>query len=361
MIDLAQNAPTTKPLAHHGRSGPLVRMVLLNFLLSVLTLSLWRFWGRTRVRRYLWGTTTAWGDAPEYTGTGRELFLGFLVMLVVVLLPVVVAAGAVQVLSQSGNPLAVPLAGLLQVVVLFLVFAALYRARRYRLSRTEWRGIRGGQGGSAVVWALMSLASWTAAGMTMGWTLPWTEMALARYQWRHTRIGDRSFDCSPRLRPVYSEFLGSWIAALVLLPMALLLVAALAWVASEAGVAKPYVQVGSAAGGVLAVMFGLVGPYARYKAAFYRELAAGTSFAGTRFAFEPGKWRLVRLALGNWLGTALTLGLLRPWAVRRTLAFFCETLRVDGTPDFAAIHASAEAAPRLGEGVLSVLDGAGEF
>jgi uncharacterized membrane protein YjgN (DUF898 family) len=360
MTNFSQNGQCA-PLVHHGRSGPVVRLALVNLGLSIVTLSMWRFWGRTRVRRYLWANTTAWGDALDYTGTGRELFLGFLVVLVVVLLPLILAGAAVQVLAAQGNPLA-PVAGMaLNGTVFFLIFVALYRARRYRLSRTEWRGIRGGQGGSALAWGVMSLGSWLVAGMTFGWTLPWTEMALARYQWRHTRFGDRGFDCRPRLQPVYQEFLVAWIAAVIVLPLALSLVGLLAWMAGAAGLPEPLVGIGAAVGGILAVVFGIVAPYAAYKAALYRELAAGTSFGGVRFAFAPGKWRLVRLVVGNSLGAALTLGLLQPWAVQRTLAFACTHLKVDGTPEFAAIAASDDAGPSLGEGVLSVLDGAGEF
>lgn len=41
------------PFAQNGRTGAIIRMAVVNFLLSLLTLSLWRFWGKTRVRRYL--------------------------------------------------------------------------------------------------------------------------------------------------------------------------------------------------------------------------------------------------------------------------------------------------------------------
>ena len=35
--------------------------------------AVYRFWGKTRVRRYLWGRVSFQGDRAEYTGTGREL------------------------------------------------------------------------------------------------------------------------------------------------------------------------------------------------------------------------------------------------------------------------------------------------
>ena len=51
--------------------------------LTVLTLGIYRFWARTRLRRYIWSAIDVGGDSFEYTGTGLEKFLGFLIGLVV--------------------------------------------------------------------------------------------------------------------------------------------------------------------------------------------------------------------------------------------------------------------------------------
>ncbi len=58
----------------------------LNFrigLLTLITLGLYRFWARTRVWRYMWSATSPGGDPFEYTGTGLEKLLGFLVAMVI--------------------------------------------------------------------------------------------------------------------------------------------------------------------------------------------------------------------------------------------------------------------------------------
>ena len=39
-----------------------------NALLSLATLGVYSFWGRTRVRRYLWGTTSFRAEPFEYSG-----------------------------------------------------------------------------------------------------------------------------------------------------------------------------------------------------------------------------------------------------------------------------------------------------
>ena len=54
------------------------RLVFRGALLEFVTVGFYRFWLATDIRRHLWSHTSVEGDAPEYTGTAKELFLGFL-------------------------------------------------------------------------------------------------------------------------------------------------------------------------------------------------------------------------------------------------------------------------------------------
>ena len=133
------------------RPGPgLTGLLLRNFLYGLLTLGFYRFWARTRLRRYLWGAVRLQDEPLEYTGTGRELFLGFIIVMAV-FIPVAIFYSIVK-LALVGDQTSVTLldVGYFSVLVL-LVGVAQFRARRYRLSRTLWRGIRAGQGGSSWV------------------------------------------------------------------------------------------------------------------------------------------------------------------------------------------------------------------
>lgn len=66
-----------------GRRGPLLSLVLKNTLLTILTFGLYRFWAKTWIRRYFWNNVRIAGDAVEYVGQGKELFVGFLIALAV--------------------------------------------------------------------------------------------------------------------------------------------------------------------------------------------------------------------------------------------------------------------------------------
>ena len=70
---------------YDGRLGELYWIFIKNLLLSIITLGIFRFWGKTRIRRYLWSHTSLAGDRFEYTGTGGELFIGFIIVMVALL------------------------------------------------------------------------------------------------------------------------------------------------------------------------------------------------------------------------------------------------------------------------------------
>ena len=61
-----------------------------NFILNLITLWIYRFWAKTRVRRHIWSCVHINGEPVEYTGTGGELFTGFLVVMAVLFLPLAV-------------------------------------------------------------------------------------------------------------------------------------------------------------------------------------------------------------------------------------------------------------------------------
>jgi len=356
---MADDGQELTPFAYHGQRGEMIRLALVNFLWSVATLSVFRFWGRTRIRRMLWGGTTALGDPVEYTGTGKELFLGFLIVMVTVYLPIVGAFTWAEMLIKDQDPLGPTIVSALYVLVGFLASAGLYRARRYQLSRTCWRGIRGGQGGHAWRFGLMGLAVAVAVPVTLGWALPWGEMWLARYKLRHTRFGDHGFDCDATAAPSYRAFTMLWFVGVPGMVGAGFLAWGLSEIFQKAGLeSRSYVAM------VLVYVIWVVMltfEYAAYKAALYQAQAAGTRFQGVSFTAKIDKWPLVRLFLGNLLISLFSLGILRPWAAQRTFRFTCKAIRASGTPDFAAIHQNADTGPRTGEGLASAFDGVGEF
>jgi len=162
------------------------RLLIRGAALLMVTLGIYRFWLVTDVRRFLWSNTEIAGEPLEYTGTALELLLGFLVA-IALLIPI-----------YAGFFLAALDLGLLGKLSGLLAFAALgvlgqyaiYRARRYRLTRTIYRGLRFHQSGSAWSYAIRATLWWIATIVTLGLAYPFQMASLERYKMRNTFYGD---------------------------------------------------------------------------------------------------------------------------------------------------------------------------
>src|SRR3954464_6240853 len=162
------------------------RLLIRGAALLFVTLGIYRFWLATDVRRFLWSNTEIAGDGLEYIGTARELLLGFLIA-IALLVPINVifflAAFSRGVLGQISGTLA------LAVLALFGQFAV-FRARRYRLTRTIYRGVRFHQTGSAWLYAIYAALWSLAVVLTLGLAYPAMQATLERYKMRNTWLGN---------------------------------------------------------------------------------------------------------------------------------------------------------------------------
>lgn len=178
--------PLPSLVAFSGDRGEFFRLVAKGAALEFITAGFYRFWLATDIRRHLWSNTVIDGDAAEYTGRGRELLIGFLFALAI-LVPIYLVYFLITVEAERLKGFAsVPL------VLAFYAFGqfAIYRARRYRLTRTVWRGVRFWMDGSGWAYAWRAMLWGLLALLTLGLALPWREAALERYKMGHTYYGD---------------------------------------------------------------------------------------------------------------------------------------------------------------------------
>src|SRR6202165_2093838 len=143
------------PVLFSGNRGDFFRLVTRGAGLELVTVGFYRFWLATDIRRHLWSNTHIDGDAAEYTGRAKELLIGFLFALAI-LVPIYLAYFLVGLEAERLKAF-----GSFPLFAFFYLFGqfAIYRARRYRLTRTVWRGVRfcmsgsgwGDAGGGALV------------------------------------------------------------------------------------------------------------------------------------------------------------------------------------------------------------------
>jgi uncharacterized membrane protein YjgN (DUF898 family) len=169
-----------------GKERAYWRLRIKGAALLLLTLGLYRFWFATDVRRFLWANTEIAGDTLEYTGLATELLVGFL-FAIAILVPLYTAF-AIGALELTPRAPVVAVAAL--VVITLLGEFALYRARRYRLTRTVFRGVQFDQHGAAWRYAVYALVWWSLAIVTLGLAYPWAQASLQRFKMKHTCYGD---------------------------------------------------------------------------------------------------------------------------------------------------------------------------
>src|SRR5918997_1987269 len=130
--------PQSSPMSFSGRGGEFFGMLVKGSLFMIPTFGFYRFWLITKLRRHLWANTQVAGETFEYTGTAKELLIGFLVVLAV-LVPLYIAYAVLGVILEEQYAFAsVPLV----VIMYVLAHFGSYRARKYRASRTVFRGVR---------------------------------------------------------------------------------------------------------------------------------------------------------------------------------------------------------------------------
>ena len=347
------------------------RLALLNFVLTLATLSIYRFWAKTNVRRHIWSCVHINGEPLEYTGRGIELFLGFLIIFAVFILPVFVTAFILQLMLGPQHPALIALNFGVLFVVFLLWGMAVYRARRYQLSRTLWRGIRGALVGSSLSYSLLYFAATLLRSMTLGWSTPAMNLNLQERMTGDMRFGSMPFRFKGRAGPLYGPYAICWVATAVVWIFVGALVG-LAFYAIFGDTLKDIFSEGSNPPtnmDILGLIF-LAGAVAAYLLlvilsaltwAFYaaREMsvfASYTTLDQARFQLDATGGSLILLILGNIMLIVFTLGIAIPFAQQRLVRYFCTRLTVHGMVNVNQIMQSREVVGRTGEGLADAFD-----
>jgi len=208
-VDSAQRAPESSGIVFTGHDDEFRDLLRKGALLEIVTFGFYRFWLATKIRQHLWSHTMLDGDAFAYLGTARELLIGFL-FAIAILAPIYLASFLLGVEVERARSFASSLFG-----VFFWVFwqFAVYRARRYRLHRTAWRGLRFHMDGSGVSYALRAMGWGFVSVVTLGLALPWMQAALERYKMRHTYYGDLSGDFVATASDFFKQGWRLWLGA----------------------------------------------------------------------------------------------------------------------------------------------------
>lgn len=303
----------------HGTGGDLFVVYVVNVLLTIVTLGVYSFWARTKVRRYLWAHTDFAGDRFAYHGTGVELLRGWLraagVMLLVgvVFLVGVPVAAAPVIGAEAANVAAVVL---FYCALALLIPIGIAGGRRYRLHRSSWRGIRFGFRGQIGEFLRLSVVGGLLTVVTLSLYLPYHANNLRKHLVDGARFGSVPLEYDGKGRDLW----GAYALALLLTIPTL----GLCWFW-----------------------------FAARRSRYYWE---HTSLGGARFANTVTGGGLLTLTFTNALLVAFTLGLGFPWAQVRQHQYLSTNLSIAGPLDLAAVQQQAGSASETGEGLAAALE-----
>jgi uncharacterized membrane protein YjgN (DUF898 family) len=331
------------------------------FLLTLLTLGIHRFWWKTAVRRRLWAETTVDGDPLEYMGRGIEMFVGSLIVFAAVLIPLSTLSIVAQLLQGSGQLL---WAGLLQLgffaLIVWQIGFAVYRSRRYMLSRTSWRGIRAGMTGNGVGYAWLSFRLTLLNIVTLGFAIPYGDARRWNALWGDAMLGTMPVKADVEWRSLMKTFLPACGGSILAFALAF----AMGWDGlTQLGSGPP--AVGDF--GALRPIFALYGYFAiaflasallmtGYRARFHQDALAATRLGEVQFGFSATTGDWLRFYAGNVAWVVLTLGIGGLLLRYRLWRFWMTHLEVHGEIDTEAVLQSQLARPVQGDGLADAFD-----
>jgi uncharacterized membrane protein YjgN (DUF898 family) len=372
MIDHSNGAaPQSAPALFTGERREFRQLAVRGAWLELVTVGFYRFWLATDIRRHLWAHTAVGGDAAEYTGRGKELFVGFLVALAI-LVPVYLLYFLAGLEAERLQAFAsIPLGLFLYLFGQF----AIYRARRYRLTRTVWRGVRFWMQGSGWAYAGRAFLWGLAMVLTVGLVLPWRDAALERYKMRHTFFGDLQGSFTGNGGEFFKRGWWLWMLTFValiitpLVPFVYAMFRAVQWRWWIEGVRfgdvrfESNLRLGALIGlywkviGWLVLLFALFGAYLYAAMTLYAQVA-GTSVDALMTAQNvSGQMPMIVIFVFGYLAVILAFNVvLRVYLTRDIWARVAGSITVPGLGAAANVAAHGALANAVGEGFADSLD-----
>lgn len=356
-------------VSYDGSVASIYKIWIKNLILSVITLFIYRAWAKTRMRKYLWSHIKVNGHALTYTGTGKELFRGFIkvalfyfvmssiifaitfgVMLKVGLEDIQINQAVTQQnieealglcgykdisnipdgqyksclfkygLASSYNASMVKLfsTALTWSVILYIIFYAQYSALRYRLSRTTWCGIHGSLTGSPRKYAFMCIGRFIINIVTLGIAIPKSDLIKQGAITNNMYLGNKKASFHEGRGKLGSVNIKTLLLAIPTLGFSRL------W----------------------------------YLAELRNQKLANLSFVGVHFKGTFTGYKYLKLSIGNLLILIATVGFGMPIILNRTINFSIKNIHVLGNVNELTISQGDEKtkAGNMGEGFEDSLD-----
>jgi len=345
--------------AFEGNWREFAPIAFTNLLLTIVTLGIYRFWATARERRYLWAHSRFVDENLEWAGTGKELFLGFVMVFLLFALPYFALTFVAQALIARGHAaLGLGLFSASFFLIFYLGGVARFRALRYRLSRTHWHGIRGGSDDQGLTFGLSYMWKTVVGMIPAGLLIPWSMTSLWNERWSKMSFGPFGFEAKADPGEVFARFLLSYLAPFLIFGVGLFMV--------SMGVASGYSQ-GTADGTAESIALGILGAVlffyfglgliaVAFYAKFYRVAIGALRWRNLEFSFNARTADWVKLLVVDVVLVVFTLGIGAIFLSYRHWKFFITHLEAQGEILLDELTQSTTSMAAHGEGLLDAFD-----
>jgi uncharacterized membrane protein YjgN (DUF898 family) len=315
VLHRADKSRTEYRFAFRGRGGTLFGIKILNIAKNIVTLGVYSFWGRVRVRNYVWGAMAVGGDRLAYHGTGLELFRGFLKACVVFIIPYSALHHLPALLSAPSWVKTTCVIATFALLALFIPLATV-GMQRYRLSRTSLRNIRFSYLGKWWPYAKLFWGTMALSILTLGFYSPFSSVWRHQFHVEWTRYGSGRF----KFTGSGLDLMGPYLLALLLAIPTIFL--SMVW-------------------------------YGIYRQRYFWNK---TRFETAQFRSTIRFLSLLWIKATNIMLVVLTLGLGKAWATVRYYRYLQDNLLLAGRLDLAGILQQPVKGTPVGDELADYLD-----
>jgi uncharacterized membrane protein YjgN (DUF898 family) len=298
------------PFSFQGNGGTLFGIQIVNLLLIIVTLGIYYFWAKARVRVYMWSQIDCNGDRLAYHGTGIEVLKGWIKAALVFGIPFYAFQNLPAII---GAPMPFIIIGVILSFIIISIFipVATVGSRRYRLSRSSLRGIRFSFRGKWQEFAKIFFAGSALIMLTLGFYTPYFDMRRQTFLMEKAYYGSEKFGFNGQGKDLF----GSFVLAVIL--------------------AIPTIFIS---------MF-----WYQYKRTIYFWNHA--TFGKARFQSSITFGSFFGLYIVNALILICTLGFGLPWVKVRIMRYYLRNLVLEGEIDLSTVVQEAQEATAFGEEV----------
>ncbi len=348
---------TRYPFEFRGNAKEYFGIWIVNILLSIVTLGVYSAWAKVRRLRYFYGNTFLDGHNFDYHAAPKQILIGRLIVF-----------GALALFNLIAEFF--PVVGLALVIVYLLAIPWIVnRGLRFRNRMTSYRNVRfdfhGTYGRAFLVFTVMPILT----VLTLGLLLPVQSRLMAMFVANNATYGQAKLETTPGLGAYYGAFgvaalTAVGVLAIIAIPFIVVIGSGFdfrtfdpdASIESQldlAGLSLNLITVMVIAFYVILFIVWI------YYTAAARKISLNALVIDDRHnvRFDLSPWRYLWIVLSNALLTAVTIGLLRPWAAVRAYRYQTDVSAIDVRGSLDEYVSAIEASEGVASGEFMDVEG----